>query len=579
MIQSFLKNNSRLLSRPQKSIISAATIIMIMVAASRFLGLVRNRILAHYFSADGLAVYFAAFRLPEVIFEILVFGTLTSAFIPVFTSYFGRHKKKEAWRVAAISLNILLLLFLALAVFVFVLARPLYQLIVPGFSPDQLEKTVLLARILLLAQGFFLLSYFTTAVLESLRRFLLPAIAPLFYNLGIILGTIFLNKNFAISAPAIGAVFGAFLHFSVQVPLVFRLGFKPRKNLSLTHPGVKEIGHLAVPRMVELSFLQIFKSLELYLASIVSSAAYTYLTFASSLQLLPVSLFGASLAKASLPSLSYSASRPGKFKSIFLSSFNQILFLTLPFSVFLAVLRIPAVRLFFGTPRFSWTSTLETSFALSAFCLGIAPQSLIFLLNRAFYALHNPVIPMTISILSLLINAILGLVLVLLFGYPVWSLALVFSLARIFQMTLLLILLCRHSQKFRFSGLDFFLPFSKIFSASVFSGALMYFLLKILDRSAWDQRLSFLGKLGLALPTSFNLFALDTRYTLNLIIITFLVGLVGIVAYLFLAWLFRLKELFVFLRLLEKIEKLTPFPRRFDRKRESITIDNSSRSE
>lgn len=580
MVANFLRKNSQILTRPQKSILSAATVIMIMVAASRVLGLVRNRILAYYFSADLLSVYFAAFRLPEIAFEILAFGTFASAFIPIFTSYLARKEKEEAWRVAAASLNLTLLVFAFFGILVFLLAKPLYTLMVPGFSPQQLEKTVFLARFLLFAQGFFLLSYFSTAILESFKRFLVPAIAPLFYNLGIILGAIFLAGRLGVIAPAVGALMGALMHFLVQVPLLIRLGFRPIKFFGLSHPGVRKMGRLAFPRMVEFTFLQVSKSLELYLASIVGVAAYTHLTFANSLHLFPVSLFGTSLAKASLPSLSYQANQLEKFKKIFLSSFNQILFLTLPFSVFLAVLRVPAVRLFFGTPRFDWESTVQTSFALSAFCLGISAQSLVFLLNRAYYALHDSLTPMAVSIGTIIFNAVLSLIAVLVLKLPVWSLALAFSIGTFVQLLLLIIFI--RKKKLNFALRDFLSPFGKILTASLVSGGVMYFLLKILDRSAWDKRLSFLGRLGLALPTSFDIFVLDTRYTVNLIIVTFLVGLLGAVTYLFLSWKLKIREFFVLLRLLGKVEKLAPFAyfsQRFAKKRESITIEDPSQSE
>jgi putative peptidoglycan lipid II flippase len=574
MRKNFLKNNSRILTRPQKTILSAAAIIMIMIAASRILGLVRNRILAHYFSADLLSVYFAAFRLPEVVFEVLALGTLASAFIPTLASFFSAGKKKEAWYVATTSLNLALLIFSIFAVLIFLFTRPLYKIIVPGFSASQLEKTIILARILIFAQGFFLLSYFLTAILESLKRFLIPAVAPLFYNLGIILGTIFLGGKLGITAPAIGAVFGAFLHFFLQLPLAVFLGFRPQLSFNFRHPGVRKIGRLAAPRIIELSFLQISKIIELFLASLIGSAAYAHLTFANSLQLFPISLFGASIAKASLPTLSYQAKESEKFRKTFLSSFNQILFLTLPFSVFLAVLRIPIVRLFFGAPRFTWRSTLQTGYALSAFCLGIAPQSLIFLLNRTFYSLQDTLTPMIVSLGAIFLNAFLGLSLVLGFKSPVWGLALAFSLAAIIQFLVLLGLVNKRSLHFPVSWLS--ASFLKILFASLSAGGVMYVALRIFDRSAWDKRLSFLGKLGLGLPTSFSSFVLDTRYTLNLIIITFLVALLGGLVYLILAWRLKIKELVLFWKLITRVEKLVPFFQRPPVKQEPMTIDDSS---
>ena len=531
MIKRILRNGSNFLSRRQTSILSAASVVMVMIAISRLLGLVRNRVLAHFFSAEDLAVYFAAFRLPEVIFEILVFGSLSSAFIPTFTTYLSRKKKKEAWQVAALSLNLALLIFAFFAFLIFLFARPLYQILAPGFTPAQLDQTAKLARLLLLAQGFFVFSYFLTGVLESLQRFLVPALAPLFYNLSIILGTLFWAESRGIFAPTLGAVGGALIHFLIQLPLALSLGFRPKLSLNFSHPGVKEIKTLALPRIIELSALQVNKSAELFLASLVSSAAYTHFTFANSLQLLPVGLFGASLAKASLPALSRLSAKGNqqRFGQTLIACFNEIIFLVIPCSVFLAVLRIPLVRLVFGAARFTWESTVQTGQTLSAFCLSIFAQALVYLLTRAFWSTHETKTPVVVSIFSIFLNIVLGGFFILVLHWSIWSLALAFSLASIVQALILFWLLIR-----KFDVLmpaKIILPFCKVVLASFFSGGLMYFCLKILDRLVFD-----------------------THYAINVIFLTALVGSVGLVSYLFLTYVFGLKELTVFTKFLAKLK-------------------------
>jgi len=553
MWKNLLKNGSDFLTRQQKNIFSAAVVIMLMIAASRVLGLVRNRVLAHFFTAEALSVYFAAFRLPETIFEILIFGTLASAFIPTFTSYLSKNQEKEAWYVANSAINITLVFFLFLAIFLLIFSNPLYKIIAPGFSPTQVETTANLARILILAQTFFILSYFLTAVLESFQRFLIPALSPLFYNLGIILTTLFLAKKLGIYAPTVGAVIGAFFHFLIQIPLAFHLGFRPHFIFDFTHSGVKKIGKMAVPRIIELSFLQVTKGAELFLASLVSWGAYTYYTFANSLQLLPVGLFGTSIAKAALPSLSYQAQAVGEkeeFKKTFHSLFRQIIFLTLPLSVFVAVLRVPLVRLAFGAANFTWESTIQTGLALSAFCLGITAQSLIYLLNRAFYAFHNTKTPVKISVLAMFLEILMGVIFILILKLSVWSLALAFSLASLIQVFLLIFFL---NKKIGFFSRKLVIFMSKTASSSLLSGGIMFFFLKILDRSVWDKKLSFLGKFGLALPVTFDRLVLDTRYTVNLIYLTVIVTLIGLVVYIVAAKFLKIPEIKIIAKLITKI--------------------------
>jgi putative peptidoglycan lipid II flippase len=555
MVKNLLKKGSNFFTQRQKTILSATMIIMVMIAVSRVLGLIRNRVLAQFFSVETLSVYFAAFRIPETIFEILVFGSFSSAFIPTFTSYISQKKRAEAWYVASVSLNIAFLIFLFLAIIIFILAKPLYHLIAPGFSEAQTLEIANLSRILLMAQAFFVLSYFLTSVLESLQRFLVPALAPLLYNLGIILGAIFLSSKFGIYAPVWGAVAGAFFHFLIQLPLAFWLGFRPKFSLDFSHPGVREIGRLALPRIVELSFLQIGKIGELFLASLVSVASYTYYTFANSLALLPIGLFGTSIAKASLPTLSYQAAK-GDFKQLsetLVSLINQIVFLIFPCVVFLAVLRIPLVRLVFGAERFNWLSTVQTGYTLSAFGLSILTQGLIYPLTRAFWALHDTQTPVKVSIGAIFIELFLGSIFILVFKLQVWTLALSFSLASLTQMLILFSFLNRKIPGFEKKKIS--LAFLKIAVASFSSGGLMFFLLKILDRSAWDKHLSFLRWFGLKLPTTFEYFVLDTRYTLNLILLTVFVGLVGLLTYLLLAWFLKVEEISLLKKLIDKIRK------------------------
>ncbi len=555
MVKKLLQKSSQIFTKRQKTILSAAMIIMITIAASRVLGLLRNRVLAHFFSVETLSVYFAAFRIPETIFEILVFGTFSSAFIPIFTSYISEGKKREAWYVASVSLNFAFLVFLAFAFIIFVFAAPLYKMVAPGFSLEQNFQIANLSRVLLLAQGFFVLSYFLTSVLESLQRFLVPALAPLLYNLGIILGAFLFSSRLGIYGPAIGAVIGAFFHFLIQLPLAFSLGFRPKLSLNLSHPGVKEIGRLALPRVVELSFLQFGKMIELFLASLVSTAAYTYYTFANSLALLPIGLFGTSVAKASLPTLAYQSAKKDyqQFTETLISLFNQVVFFILPSAVFLAVLRIPLVRLVFGAARFTWFSTVQTGYTLSAFSLGILTQALVYPLTRAFWALHDTKTPVKISIGTICLNIFLGGIFILIFKWQIWSLALAFSLSYLTQTLVLLFLLQRKVPELKKKKIIF--PFLKIAFASFISGFLMFFLLKIFDRSAWDKRLSFLQWIGLKLPTNFEYFVLDTHYTFNLILLTFLVGFIGILTYLLLAWFLKVKEVTLLKRFIDKIKK------------------------
>jgi len=557
MIHQLFNSENNIFNRRQSSIFSAATIVMIMIAASRVLGLVRSRVLAHFFTAAALSPYLAAFRIPDTVFEVLVYGALSSAFIPVFTSYFTKNKKDEAWYVATASLNIGVICFSILAIIILIFAEPIYKIIAPGYTSAEIAQIAVLTRILMAAQAFFVISYFLTGVLESTQRFLVPAIAPLFYNIGIIVTTAILAPSLGIYAPALGAVVGAFLHFLIQLPIAYSLGFRWHKILDFTHPGVRSIGKLALPRLIELSFLEVGKFAELFLASLVSTAALTYFTFANSFQLVPIGLFGTSIAKASLPVLSAQHARgeTKEFGKTLRILFGQILFLVLPCSVFLVILRVPLVRLVFGAEQFDWEATIQTGYALSAFALGIFAQALIYLLARAFYALHDTVTPVRISIASIFIEIIFGAIFILGMHLPIWSLALAFSISSIAQCIGLLIALVQRLPELKIDR--FALVFGKITFTSFASGGLMFILLKIMDKSVWSEQLSFLGKMGLTIPTDFERFVLDTNYTINLLMLTVFVGLIGVLVYLGLSWLLKIEEMEILTKMIIKIKGFT----------------------
>ena len=535
-------------SSRQVDILSAAMVLGASVLASRVLGLVRDRVLAHYFVGEEISLYFAAFRLPDTLFEILVLGALSAAFIPTFVSYLSKNKDEEAWEVTGIVLNFALAFFAVLAVLVFVFAVPLSKIIAPGFSVSEISLMARMTRILLLAQGFFVFSFFLTGALKSYQRFLVPAVAPILYNLGIIGGTIFLVSSVGIFAPVWGAVLGAFLHLIVQLPLVFLLGFRPVLTFNYSHPGVKKIVRLAAPRVVELGFLQLLKVSHLFFASLISTASYAYFTFAQHLELIPVSLFGLSLADAALPTLSYKKEKPEDFRKIFFTNFRRIIFFTLPVAVMFAVLRIPLVRLAFGAARFTWNSTVLTGYTLSMFALGIIGQALALYFVRAFYALQDTVAPVAVGTAMVVLNITLSAYFILVLHLPVWGLALSFAISALVQAATLGLLLLK---KANLSIREFVFPVVKVGVASLASGAVMYFVLKVLDRSAWDKRLSFLGKF--ALPERFELFVLDTRYTSNLIFLTVLVAVVGAIIYLVICRLLRIEELEIFTKIWQRL--------------------------
>jgi putative peptidoglycan lipid II flippase len=548
-MKDLIARGKKIINSQQNTVLSAATLIMVMIAFSMILGLIRQRVLASYFGPESLSLFFAAFRLPDAIFQVLVFGTFSSAFIPVFTKTLKEGEAK-AWLLAGKVVSIGLAIFLVAVALIGIFAVQIYSVIAPGYGPAGSLQIAFLARILFAAQGFFVVSYVLTGVLESSRRFLVPALAPIFYNLGIILGTVILTPRFGLTAPALGVVFGAFAHFIIQYPLSRKLGFRFTWDLK-PNDGVKKIGQLALPRVIDLAFDQIGKSAELFLSSIISQASYTYYTFANSLQLLPVTLFGTSLAKAVLPMLSNADGDKKEFRRILLVAIYQAMFFTFPLAAALIALRIPVVRLIYGTKIFDWNSTVQTGTVLSVFAISIVFQTLMSILVRSFFALHDTKTPVKISFIGLALLIVGDFVLVKGFHFDVWALAASFAFSTFVEAIILIILI--HKRIGAIINLKFIGHILKIFTATAISGTAMYFMLKVFDKSVWVKRLSFLGGIDATRTFPFEKFVLDTQYTGNVIILTGMTFLVGLVIYTLLSLLFRVDEAGYFLRLAKKI--------------------------
>lgn len=531
MVKNFLKNGVSLLALRQTDILSAATAIMLMSVASASLGLVRDRLLAHYFKADLVGIYFASFRLPDFAFQVLIFGAVSVAFIPVFTDYWQKDKE-EAWRLAASLLNLATIMFIVIVIVFLIFLKPLSSLLVPGLARENPEHAALLVnftRIILLTQIFFVFSSFFTGILQSFQRFLFPALASVFYNLGIIIGIVFLS-SFGMYGVALGVVLGAFLHFLVQLPLAFSLGFRPRWTFDFSHPGVSAIGRLMVPRSLALAAYQLNLIINTSLASLISLSSIAFLNFAQHLSSVPINFFGAAIAQAAFPALAQMKSqrKMEEFKSLFLSSFHQILFLILPAAMTLFILHTHFTRLIFGARLFTWEATVLTGRTLAFLALGLTAQGVALLLMRGFYALQDTRTPLKIGLFSVFLNIGLSSAFILLLNWPVWSLGLSSSLAAWINFLFLLVVLSQKMESFDWRSL--LGPVLKMALATLVMASFLWFPPRLLDQLVLDTN----KPADLALATAIAVFA-------------------GLTSYLFSAWFLNIKEAKVFLTLLRKI--------------------------
>ncbi len=530
----FFKNGAKsLFNKTQNDILSAAFVIGASVAVSRILGIVRIRLLTSYFGnqiqlLDG---YFAATTLTDAVFETFIFGSIALAFIPVFSKHLGK-KLDVAWSLASTLMTLSFLCFLFFAVIFFFFSNQVAALIAPGLVhkfPEVQTKISHLLQIMVLSQSLFVVSIFLTGVLHSFKRFLIPSLASVFYNVGIILSIIFLSPIFGIYSAAIGMILGALLHFLIQLPLILSLKFKFQFNLNFRNSDVKDVLVLMWPRSITIGLTRLSDVVNVILASSAAVGSITALNYAQILQVAPAAFFAASIAQAAFVFLSieYNAAKDDQFKNLFAQSMHQILFLVLPTAAILAVLRVPVVRLIYGARDLPWETTVLAARTLLAFSIGIAAGSVNLLLIRGFHAARDSYTPVKISIFTTILNLVLALVFILIFKLSIIWLAIAYSVSNILAFLLLMYFLDR---KVRFDKAKLFIPVFKMTIISFVTAIALYVPMKILDQLVFD-----------------------TTKVVGLIVLTGTAGASGLLVYAFLSWIFKVEQLAIFTAFAKRI--------------------------
>lgn len=416
--------------------------------------MVRDHMLTNKFSlteATGgfslLDSYFAAFRIPDLLYSLLVLGTISTVFIPVFTGMIHKNKD-EAWEVTSTVINLVIFILIGLSFALFIFVPYLIKYFTVGFGPEAMQTTVNLTRIMLLSPLIFGLSAVASSILNSFKRFIGIALAPIFYNLGIIAGIVFLAPIYGIYGVAIGVLIGALGHLLVQLPMVYRCGFKYVPSLKVEHPKFKKMAKLVVPRVLALSANQINLLFDTFLGSTLIAGSIAIFHLAQNLQSLPVGVVGISVAVSTFSTFAELAIEGDlhKFCRQLSKMIRSVLFLIIPASVGMILLRTELVRLILGSGKFNWTDTILTANTLGYFCIGLFAVSLTPLIARAFYSHQDTVTPLICSFITVVLNIGLALLFTKGMNFGVAGMALAFSLSAIVGFTILT--LCMH-QKMR----------------------------------------------------------------------------------------------------------------------------------
>src|SRR4029079_17811114 len=457
----------------------SAGLISVATMASRVLGVAREMVLSAFFGASGgveMDAFNVAFRVPNLVRDLFAEGAMTAAFVPTFTRTLTTRGPEAAWRLGNLVINALFIVTGVLVLIGMVFAQPITHAIAPGFTaiPGKLELTTRLTRIMLPFLTTVAAAVAMMGMLNSLRRFFIPALAPAMFNVATIVCAFALVPVMphvgqpAIAAIAIGTLVGGVGQIALQWPSLRRQGFRYRPIIDFTDPDLREVLRLMGPGTLGLAAVQINVFVNTYLATSQAQGSVSWLNYAFRVMYHPIGLFGVSIATAALPEIARRANDGDTIgmRRTISSALRMMLMLNVPATVGLIALAHPIVALLLERGKFTPRDTAATALALIFYAPGLLGYSAVKIASPSFYSLRDSRTPVTVSVISVLVNLAINLMLVRVMGYR--GLALGTALAAMFNAGTLLWLL-----RNRLGGLEgrrVTVAFVKIACASIAMG-------------------------------------------------------------------------------------------------------------
>lgn len=497
-----------------KDIAKSASVIGFFTLCSRVLGFIRDCVIARMFGVYVYAQAFVvAFKIPNLLRDLVGEGAANAAFVPVLSEYSAKRTKEEFWELANVVLNAMLVILMSITLLGILLSSVIVRMIAPGFmsDPEKLAVTIKLNRVIFPYILLIGLAAYAMGILNSLKHFAAPAFAPCLLNISIIAFALLFGEG--IAGLACGVLVGGLLQLAVQVPALYKRGFRLKLFQSFTHPAAKDIGRLMAPRVLSSSIYQVNNfadSIFGSLAGIVGEGGVAVLYFSYRLIQFPLGIFSNALSQAILPALSTQALEENheRLKQTLAWALRAIFFVMIPASVGFMVLAMPIVSTLFGGRKFDMYSVQLTSSALFFYSIGLFAYGAAKVLQSCFFALKDTVTPAKVAFAALLMNVTLNAL--LMFPLKIAGIALATSLSGIATFLILFVILRRRLGDFK--AKEIFLSFSRILLASLCMGAVCALAVK--ESSSLNKYLS----LGLAI-------------------------LSGLVSYIFFCFLFRVSEM------------------------------------
>ncbi len=438
----------------RSGLVRAGFILSVTFLVSRALGYLRTVVLGATFGTGAeLDAFFAAFRVPDLIFQLVAAGAMGSALITVLAGLMATGERAHAWRVVATLANLLLAAMAILAVVAFLGAPLLVRALAPGFDEAALATTTDLTRIMLAAPVLLSLGAIATSALNTEGRFTAAALAPIVYNLAIIGAAVLLGPSAGVTALAWGVVAGAAGHLLIQLPPLLGLGFRPTIGMDLGDRAARRVLALLAPRALGLGASQITLIVMTALASSLGEGAISSYTIAFALLQIPVGVIGVPLGVVIFPSISreHALGATAAYVGMVTRSVRLLVFAMVPIAALGMALRVPVVELLFGYGRFDAAAIERTAATFATFLVGLPAHASIAILARAFYARQDTRTPVLAAVLAVVVNTVLGIVFVGPFGLP--GLAAAIAVAAWIEAGVLLVALGRHVPTFELPGI------------------------------------------------------------------------------------------------------------------------------
>lgn len=409
----------RIFGKEYGSVNQAALLMGAFTLLSQILALFRDRSIAHFIGpSTTLDTYYAAFRVPDLIFISIASLASITVLIPFITAKMsGEKATPEARKFLNDVFTVFFLAMVVVSLLALILMPYFVSFIAPGFAPIMQQKVIMMSRIMLLSPLLMGLSNLFGTVTQIFRKFFIYSLSPIFYNFGIIIGVIFLYPMFGIYGLALGVALGAFLHFVVQFSAAVSCGFTPRFSLAVNFKDIKNAIFISLPRTLGLAFNNMALISIIALASYLKAGSISIFNLSFNLQSVPLNIIGISYAVAAFPTLvkSISAGKKDEFKEHLRSAARQIIFWSIPVTFLFIVLRAQIVRVILGSGSFSWENTRLVAASLAIFSISVMAQGMTALLSRSYYAMGDTKRPLTVNLFCSILIIVLSYVLLHLF--------------------------------------------------------------------------------------------------------------------------------------------------------------------